>query len=240
VVGTLRQPDQLAEFEALAPGRAIGRILDVTDTAAIKVFVQNIEAEFGAIDVLLNNAGYGLRGVLEELDLDDLRRQFEVNVFAPVALIQAALPAMRKRRSGLIINMVSMGAIYTFPALSAYHGSKFALLGMNDGLAKEVNPLGVKVMAILPGVFRSDWGTRSLAEAEHRIRDYDAALVMPQNEWGDPAALGRVVLDAIELDEPPAHLLVGPTALKNVRERVGEWTAEIDRWEELSFAGGEG
>ncbi len=241
VVGTLRQEEQLQAFEAIAPRWSVGRLLDVTDTAALVPFVEQVEREVGPIDVLVNNAGYGLRGVVEELDLDRLRAQFEVNVFAPVALTQAVLPAMRARRAGHVVNIVSQGAIITFPGLGAYHGSKFALLGLNDALAKEVAPLGIDVTAILPGLYGTDWNRRSKESAGSKIADYDEVLKEGgELNWGDAAALGRVVIDAIELDRPPEHLLVGPSALANVRERLAHWTAEIDRWEELSYADGEG
>ncbi|MFC0267933.1 oxidoreductase [Kushneria aurantia] len=241
VVGTLRQEEQRAEFEALEPGRSIGRLLDVTDHNAIQPFVEGIEREFGAIDVLLNNAGYGLQGVIEELDADAMRRQYDVNVFAPVALIQAVLPSMRRRRAGHIVNMVSMGGIIAFPNLGAYNSSKFAFLGLNESLTQEVASLGIKVTAIMPGVYRSDWASRSQARTESRIADYDPITsANPDVPWGDPAALGRVVLDAIEMNEPPEHLLVGPVALDLVRKRLAKWTTEIDRWEALSYADGEG
>lgn len=243
VVGTLRDDEARRAFEELAPGRAVGRLLDVTDTAAIVPLVKAIEAEVGPIDVLVNNAGYGHMGVLEEVALADLRRQFEVNVFAPVALIQAVLPSMRERGRGHIVNMTSMGATVTFPGLGAYHGSKFALQGLGDALAQEVEPFGVRVTAVQPGVYRSDWGNRSLSTSERRVAEYEwvfdpartAGLV-----WGDPAALGRVVADLIDKDNPPRHLLVGPTALRMVRATLAAQSAEIDCWEALSMADGEG
>lgn len=241
VVGTLRDEAQLAAFEASAPGRALGRLLDVTDTPAIAPLVQSVERDVGPIDVLVNNAGYGLRGVVEELSLDALRRQFEVNLLGPVALTQAVLPFMRERRAGHIVDMASMGGMVAFPGLGAYHATKFALLGLNDTLRQEVAALGIKVTAVLPGVYRSDWSSRSQAHAEHEIPDYDAVLGATRDiAWGDPAALGRVVVEAIEMATPPEHLLVGPTALRAVRQRLAAWTAEIDRWESLSQAGGEG
>ena len=243
VVGTLRDEAARQDFDRLAAGRAFGRLLDVTDTAAIAPLVAASEAEHGPIDVLINNAGYGHRGVLEEVTFDDLRRQFEVNVFAPVALIQAVLPGMRARGRGHIVNMTSMGATVTFPGLGAYHGSKFALQGLGDALAEEVAPLGIRVTSVQPGVYRSDWGGRSLSTSERRIEGYGwvfdpartAALA-----WGDPAALGRVVAELIDADDSPLHLLVGPTALRMVRDKLASLSAEIDRWEELSTAGGEG
>lgn len=243
VIGTLRDEAARRTFDTLAPGRAVGRLLDVTDTAAIGPLIDAIQTQYGSIDVLVNNAGYGHRGVLEEVALDDLRRQFEVNVLAPVALIQAVLPQMRERGRGHIVNMTSMGATVTFPGLGAYHGSKFALQGLGDALAQEVAPFGIRVTAVQPGVYRSDWGGRSLSTSERRVVGYDWVFDPARTAdlvWGDPAALGRAVADLIEADDPPLHLLVGPTALRMVRATLAAQSAEIDSWEALSMAGGEG
>ena len=243
VLGTLRDESQRSEFESRAPGRAFGRLLDVTQTAEIQPLIDAMEEEHGPIDVLINNAGYGLRGVVEELKLEELRRQFEVNVFAPIALIQAVLPKMRMRRAGHIVSISSMGGVITFPGLGAYHGSKFAILGLSDALAQEVQALGVHVISVLPGVYRSDWNGRSQAHVDHTIVDYDSVLEAAKNsdlKWGDPAALGEVVMDAIAMEEPPRHLLVGPTAIRMIRRHLDEFAMEIKRWETLSNANGEG
>lgn len=241
VVGTVRQEEQRRTFEQIAPGRSIGRLLDVLDLEAIRRVVQDVEAHVAPIDVVVNNAGYGLLGVMEELDLAELQRQFMVNVFAPVALIQAVLPAMRQRRSGHVLNVCSMGGVIAFPGLSAYHGSKFALQGMTDSLRQEVAALGIKVTAVLPGIFGSDWYGRSQKKAQHSIADYDPVVNAKRSfTFGDPAALGRVVLDAIEMDAPPEQLLVGPTAMRLIRARLRQWSTDIDTWEKLSEAGGEG
>ncbi len=236
VVGTVRQERARQAFEQLAPGRAVGRLLDVTDTAAIAPLVQSLEAH-GPLDVLVNNAGYGHQGVVEELTLDELRRQFEVNLFAPAALIRAVLPAMRERRAGHIVNISSMGGTVSFPGLGAYNASKFALTGLGDALAQEVAPFGIRVTTVQPGVFRSDWGERSLSRSERRVAAYDPVFDparRPPFRWGDPAALGRAVADAIVLDEPPLHLPVGPTALRLMRETLTGLLAEIDRWERVA------
>ncbi len=243
VLGTLRDETQRTEFERIAPGRAFGRLLDVTNTAAIQPMIDSLEEEHGPIDVLINNAGYGLRGVVEELAMEELRRQFEVNVFAPIALIQAMLPKMRARRAGHIVNISSMGGIITFPGLGAYHGSKFAILGLSDALAQEVQALGIHVTSVLPGVYRSDWNGRSQAHVEHTIADYDSVLDAAKNsdlKWGDPAALGQVVMEVITMKTPPQRLLVGPTAMNLVRGYLAEFAKEIGRWETLSNADGEG
>ena len=243
VLGTFRDETQRQEFEGRAPGQTIGRLLDVTNTAAIQPLIDSLDRDHGPIDVLINNAGYGLRGVIEELDLEELRRQFEVNVFAPVALIQNVLPKMRARRSGHIINISSMGGVVTFPGLGAYHGTKFAILGMSDALAKEVQAFGIHVTSVLPGVYKSDWNGRSLAKVQHTITDYDALLEAAGRanfSWGDPAALGEVVMDTVELGAPPVRLLVGPTAVELVRSQLEEFSEEIGRWKSLSNADGQG
>lgn len=245
VVGTVRRQEDVASFEQLVPRRATARILDVTDTEAVGPLVDSVEAEVGPIDVLINNAGYGLRGIVEELKLDDLRQQFEVNVFAAIALIQAVLPRMRERRRGHILNIASMGSVVSFPGIGAYHGSKFAILGLGDTLAKEVGPLGIRVTSVMPGIYRSDWNGRSQAHTQHTITDYDGVLQqaadgMKDLQWGDPAELGEVVAKVIAMDEPPEHLLVGPTAIHLVREHLQQLLAEVDRWHDLSWANGEG
>jgi NAD(P)-dependent dehydrogenase (short-subunit alcohol dehydrogenase family) len=175
VAGTVRNDADRQTFEALGQ-RAHALRLDVTDTEAIAPAVADVEGRIGAIDVLVNNAGYGHEGILEESSIDDLRRQFEVNVFGAVAMIQAVLPYMRKRRAGNILNITSMGGLMTLPGLSYYHGSKFALEGISESLGKEVKDLGIRVTAVEPGSFRTDWAGRSMVRAARSIADYDAIM----------------------------------------------------------------
>ena len=242
VAGTLRKEDERAAFDALQPGRSIGLLLDVTDTAAIAPAVAAVETKLGPIDVLVNNAGYGHEGLLEESSLGDLRRQFEVNVFGAVAMIQAVLPSMRQRRSGHIINITSMGGIMTMPGISFYHGSKFALEGISESLGKELKELGIKVTAVEPGGFRTDWAGRSLVRAERKIPDYDAIfeplrrrrMAYSGKQAGDPAKAAQAMLDLVAMPSPPAHLLLGTDALKLVRDKLATLSAEIDTWETLS------
>lgn len=241
VVGTVRRGTDGEAFESLAPGRAHARILELTDTAAIEPLIHGIESDIGAIDAVINNAGYGLVGTVEELSLDDVRRQFEVNVFSHLAVVQAALPAMRARHTGHIINIASMGGVISFPGLSAYHGTKFAILGFTDALAQELKPLGIRVTSVLPGLFDTDWPGRSLSTTEGRVADY---AWIAENEsppmTGRPAALADAVMQVIEADDPPLRFLVGPTAVRLVREKLHDQLAEIDRWEDLSRVDGEG
>ncbi|MEZ2221178.1 oxidoreductase [Rhizobium sp. RCC_161_2] len=242
VVGSLRSQADITEFEALKPGFAFGRLLDVTDTAAIAPVIAGVENGVGAIDVLVNNAGYGHEGLLEESTIDDLRRQFEVNVFGPVALIQAVLPYMRQRRAGRILNITSMGGIVTFPGLSVYHGSKFALEGISESLGKEVKSLGIHVTAVEPGGFRTDWAGRSMVRAERSISDYDEIfepwrqrrLERSGKQLGDPKKAAQVMLRLIASENPPTHLLLGRDAISFVREKLGLLKTEFDAWEQVS------
>ncbi|HLX03498.1 MAG TPA: oxidoreductase [Trinickia sp.] len=244
VVGTVRNAAALETFNRLDPERARGKLLDVTDTAAVHRVVAEIEADFGPIGVLVNNAGYGHEGLLEESTLDQLRRQFDVNVFGAVAMIHAVLPYMRKRRAGHILNVTSMGGIITFPGLGIYHGSKFALEGISEALAKEVKSLGIAVTAVEPGAFRTDWAGRSLVRAERKIADYDEVFnpirerrrKLDGNQPGDPAKAARAMLKLVASENPPMHLLLGRDAVTLVREKLSALKAEIDAWEAVSVS----
>ncbi|BBO51416.1 oxidoreductase [Stenotrophomonas maltophilia] len=242
VVGTMRNETARQAFETLAPGRAFGRLLDVTDTAAINALVADIEADIGAIDVLVNNAGYGHEGILEESTLAELRQQFEVNVFAPAALTKAVLPHMRARRRGHILNITSMGGFITMPGIAWYCGSKFALEGISEVLGKEVAPFGIHVTAVAPGSFRTDWAGRSMARAPRSIEDYDALFdpirsareAKSGHQLGDPVKAAQAMLQIIDSDAPPSHLLLGSDALQLVRAKLASMGDSIDAWEQLS------
>ena len=156
VVGTLREENARKNFESEKPGFSKGIVLDVTDFDAIDPAVAEIEQTIGPISVLVNNAGYGHEGVIEESPLSELRRQFDVNVFGAVAMIKAVLPFMRKRRAGHIINITSMGGYITLPGIGYYCGSKFALEAISETLSKEVRDFGIRVSAIAPGQFRTE------------------------------------------------------------------------------------
>jgi len=243
VAGTVRNEADRKKFEAIGGG-AQALILDVTDTAKIAPAVADIEQSIGAIDVLVNNAGYGHEGILEESSIDDLRRQFEVNVFGAVAMIQAVLPTMRKRRAGHILNVTSMGGIITLPGLSYYHGSKFALEGISESLGKEIKPLGIHVTAIEPGGFRTDWAGRSMVRAARSIPDYDAVIEpirkrrIELSGWqiGDPAKAAQAMLKVALSDNPPAHLLLGSDAARLVDEKIKSLQAEFDAWKAVTLS----
>lgn len=242
VTGSLRQVDRIEAFEALAPGRAHARLLDVTDEEAIGTVVREVEAELGPIDVLVNNAGYGHEGVMEESPLAEMRRQFDVNVFGAVALMRAVLPGMRTRRSGRILNITSMGGMITMPGIAYYCGSKFALEGISEALGKEVRDLGIHVTAVAPGSFRTDWAGRSMVRSPRTLSDYDALFdpirqrrqQVSGKQLGDPKKAARAMLEILDSDAPPAHLLLGSDALTLVREKYTSALEDLARWESVT------
>ena len=158
VVGTVRTSEDAVGFESVAPGRAHSRLLDVTDDAAVQRVVADVESYVGPVDVVIANAGYGVEGTFEETPLAELRAQFATNVFGVAATLQAALPYMRRRRSGHLMAVTSMGGLMAVPGMSAYCASKFAVEGLLESLRKEVTAFGIHVTAIEPGSFRTDWG----------------------------------------------------------------------------------
>ena len=242
VIGTVRSADAAPAFVALAPGRAHAVLLDVTDFDAIPEAVAQAEREAGPIDVLVNNAGYGHEGILEESSLDDMRRQFDLNVFGAVAMIKAVLPGMRARRSGRIVNVTSMGGFITMPGITAYCGSKFALEGISEALGKEVKPFGIHVTALAPGQFRTDWAGRSMVRARRSIADYDAVMdpiraarqAKSGNQPGDPARAAQALLELVAAEHPPVRLYLGADALKLVEDKIEAMKSEIVAWEETS------
>jgi NAD(P)-dependent dehydrogenase (short-subunit alcohol dehydrogenase family) len=244
VVGTVRNEAARADFDRLEKGRSFAKLLDVTDYEAVPRVVGEIEKEIGGIDVLVNNAGYGMEGIIEESSMEDLRRQFDVNVFGAVAVLKAVLPFMRARRSGHIINITSMGGIVTFPGVGFYHGSKFALEGISETLGKEVKDFGIAVTAVAPGGFRTDWAGRSMVRGPRVIADYDALFepvraarqARDGKQPGDPRKAAQAILKLVASDNPPAHLLLGPDAVTLVDAKLLALQAEIDAWRGLSMS----
>ncbi|MFP3504042.1 oxidoreductase [Burkholderia sp. SIMBA_062] len=244
VVGTVRSDEARQAFEALSPHAAIGRVLDVTDFERIDGVVADIEASVGPVDVLVNNAGYGHEGILEESPLSEMRRQFDVNVFGAVAMMKAVVPFMRERRRGRILNITSMGGHITMPGIAYYCGSKFALEGISDTLGQELAPFGIAVTAVAPGSFRTDWAGRSMARTPRSIADYDALFdpirqareEKSGRQLGDPAKAARAMLAVIAADRPPAHLLLGSDALRLVRAKWAALEDEMRAWEAVTVS----
>lgn len=224
------------------PGTALALALDVTDGASIRAAVEAATARFGAIDVLVNNAGYCYRSSVEEADRAGVDRMFETNFFGPVALIQAVLPGMRERRGGAIVNVSSIGAVRTGAASGYYAATKAAIELMSEGLAAEVKPLGIRVMIVEPGAFRTHFYDSSLKGAAMTIGDYadtawkrspeNAANLM--NQPGDPEKAGDVLIDALESENPPMRLLLGSDAVRAVRGTLEARIRELDAWADSS------
>jgi NAD(P)-dependent dehydrogenase (short-subunit alcohol dehydrogenase family) len=242
VIGTVRKDGDAEAFAALAPDRAHPLVLDVTDFAAIPAAVTGAQRHAGPIDVLVNNAGYGHEGVLEESSMDDLQRQFAANVFGPVAMMKAVLPGMRERRRGRIVNVTSMGGFITMPGITFYCGSKFALEGISEALGKEVAGFGIRVTALAPGQFRTEWAGRSMNRTPRSIADYDGIMdpiraarqAKSGNQPGDPAKAAKALLAVVEAEDPPARLLLGDDALGLVEQKLDAMRAEITAWDALS------
>ncbi|MEY9860463.1 NAD(P)-dependent dehydrogenase (short-subunit alcohol dehydrogenase family) [Catenulispora sp. GAS73] len=242
VIGTVRTEQARKEFEKLAPGRAHARILDLSSTDDAAAVITEAQASVGPVDVLIAAAGYGHEGTVEESTLPEWRRQFDVNVFGTVAVIQAVLPTMRERRSGHIITITSVGALIPSPTLAAYASSKSALESITRALAAEVAHLGIHVTAVEPGAFRTDWSGRSLHRTTRTIPDYDQ-LVDPistaradfnGHQPGDPTRAATALLRLTELPEPPSHLVLGSDAYRAVTENLAAFAADVERWRELS------
>lgn len=246
VIGTVRREADAETFAALAPDRAHPLLLDVTDYDSIPAAVARGRTLAGPIDVLVNNAGYGHEGVLEESSIDDVERQFAANVFGAVAMMQAVLPEMRARRRGHIVNVTSMGGFITMPGISFYCGSKFALEGISESLGKEVASFGIRVTALAPGQFRTDWAGRSMDRTPRSIADYDAVmdpiraarLAKNGNQPNDPARAAQALLALVEAPNPPARLFLGEDALGLVEAKLDAMKAELAEWDALSRSTG--
>src|ERR1700744_1603924 len=244
VVGTVRNAQAKQDFEALSKSAAFARVLDVTEFDSIAGVVAEIESTVGPVDVLVNNAGYGHEGIMEESPLSEMRRQFDVNVFGAVAMMKAVLPFMRERRRGHILNITSMGGHITMPGITYYCGSKFALEGISEALGKEVEHIGIKVTAVAPGSFRTDWAGRSMTRTPRSIADYDAIFdpirkareEKSGKQLGDPRKAARAMLAAIDADHPPVHLLLGSDALGLVRDKLSVLENEISLWETVTVS----
>ncbi|MBY4802911.1 oxidoreductase [Burkholderia cepacia] len=243
VVGTVRSAQAAQAFEALS-ARAFARVLDVTDFDRIDGVVAEIEANVGPVDVLVNNAGYGHEGIMEEAPLAEMRRQFDVNVFGAVAMMKAVVPFMRERRRGRILNITSMGGHITMPGIAYYCGSKFALEGISESVGKELAPFGIAVTAVAPGSFRTDWAGRSMMRTPRSIADYDAIFdpirqareEKSGKQPGDPVKAARAILAVVAAQHPPAHLLLGSDALRLVRGKLAALDEEIRAWEAVTVS----
>jgi NAD(P)-dependent dehydrogenase (short-subunit alcohol dehydrogenase family) len=196
--------------------------------------------KFGRIDVLVNNAGIGYFGAVEESEDDEVRRMFEINFFGLANMTKEVLPVMRKQRSGHIVNIASIGGLVSFPAVGFYNATKYAVDGLSESLAKETAPLGIKVTVIAPSGFRTDWAGRSANNSKTVIEDYATTAGQNKNnirgysgnQPGDPVRAAKAIIKAVESENPPLRLLLGAAALKNARIKITELQKDFDAWEE--------
>jgi NAD(P)-dependent dehydrogenase (short-subunit alcohol dehydrogenase family) len=243
VYGTLRKPEQIIEFNELVPGKTFGIQLDVNNHGQIKSVIEHIIAQSGRIDVLVNNAGYGLFGAIEELSMEEARMQMETNFFAVLAMTQAVLPIMRKQKSGHILQISSMSGLRANSGTGLYNASKFALEGMSEALALELQPLNIRLTLVEPGPFRTDWAGTSSVSAKNKIEDYElssgARLRLLQStsgkQPGDPAKAAKAILLAVNSENPPLRLLLGKVALDAVRDKFRTVEDEFSKWEDISL-----
>jgi len=245
-VVTARDVSKLQELTTEFPTTALAVALDVTKQSEVEAAVKQAEDRFGAVDVLVNNAGYGYRAAIEEGDDGDVRALFDTNVFGPVAMIKAVLPGMRSRRSGAIVNISSIGARICPPGSGYYSASKAALEGLSGSLQKELKPLGISVTVVEPGAFRTDFAGRSLTQSAQAIEDYaeTAGKRRKENDTvhgtqpGDPDKAAEVIIAAVEAAETPAFLLLGADAVYAYGAVEEAQRAEVDRWREQSISTG--
>lgn len=241
-VVTARDPATVQDIAAPYPDTALVTALDVTDPASIAAAVKQAEARFGAIDVLVNNAGYGYRAAVEEGEDEPVARLFATNFFGAVAVTKAVLPAMRARRRGTVVNVSSIAARLAMPGSAYYSATKFALEGVSDALRREMAPLGVRVLIVEPGAFRTDFAGRSLHGGQTRISDYDetAGPRRKENDQtdgtqpGDPERAARLLIDVIGRETLPVRLLLGSDAVTIVGDEVERQLAEIREWAAVS------
>ena len=243
VVATARKPEQIAEFSERYPETALVVALDVTDQGSVEAAVKRAMDRFGRVDVLVNNAGYGLAGAIEEATESEFMPVFETNVFGLLRVTRALLPQFRKQKSGHIVNLSSIAGLVGSPGWGYYNASKFAVNGLSEALAGEMAPLGVSVTVVEPGPFRTDFLGRSGQEAEQRIDAYDATAgktreylnTQSGKQAGDPVKAVEAIIAAVEADAPPKHLVLGKMAYDRMERRLETWGEELETWKETSL-----
>jgi NAD(P)-dependent dehydrogenase (short-subunit alcohol dehydrogenase family) len=238
-VVTARDASKVADIAEGHADRALVLPLDVTQRGQIDAAVAQAKERFGRIDVLVNNAGYGYLAAIEEGEDAAVREMFEANVFGLVDMTKAVLPVMRKQHSGLIVNVSSIGGLTSFAATGYYHGTKYAVEGISESLATEVKPLGIDVLIVEPGPFRTNWAGPSIKQSATQIDDYNATAgerrkqtaARSGNQAGDPVRAAQAIIDAALSDTPPLRLLLGKTALELARKKLDLLRTDFDNWE---------
>ena len=242
VAVTSRNIADVQDIVAIYPNTAVAITLDVTNQQQIEAAVSATLAAFGTIDVLVNNAGIGYFGAIEESDAEEVKRMFDINFFGLANVTNQVLPIMRAQKSGHIVNISSIGGMVAFPGVGFYNATKYAVTGYSEALAKETAHLGIKVTIIAPSGFRTDWAGRSANNSTVIINDYqptahankDAIRGYSGNQPGDPIRAAQAIIKAVQAKEPPVRLLLGNGALKGARNKIIELQKDIDAWEETT------
>ncbi|HTH53565.1 MAG TPA: oxidoreductase [Edaphobacter sp.] len=242
VVATARKVEQIADLEQRYPDQALALSLDVTKQEQVDEALEKTLARFGRVDVLVNNAGYGVTGAIEEVVDDELRPMYETNVFGLLRVTRTFLPQLRKQHSGHILNLSSIGGLAAAPGWGLYQSTKFAVEGLSEALAQEVAPLGIRVTIIEPGPFRTDFLGRSGVEAAKRIEDYSSTAENARRyrsdqhgrQPGDPLKAVQAMIQVVNSPNPPLRLLLGAGALKRVQQKIDGWQKEIAAWEPVT------
>jgi NADP-dependent 3-hydroxy acid dehydrogenase YdfG len=234
VIATARKIEQIKDLEQKYPQTAKALTLDVTHKAGIENAVQESLKAFGRIDVLVNNAGYGLTGSIEEVSDKEIRDQFETNVFGLLNVTRAVLPILRKQRSGHILNISSLAGRLGIPTMGIYNGSKFALEGISESLASELKPFGIKVTIIEPGGFATDFSSRSIAKAqimpEYQLLHDEMEKYRTNFILGDTPTGVKVILKTVEMAEPPLRLVLGPNSLPRLIQKL---TSDLEAYQQV-------
>ena len=219
--------------------------LELTDYEAIGKTVGEAYALHGRLDVVVNNAGYGLLGAVEEASAEETEHVFAVNFEGPLAIMTAVLPLLRRQRSGHIVNVSSIAGLAPMAGSGLYAAAKFALEGASEALAQEVAPLGIKITLVEPGAFRTEFlSPDSIRRSEARIADYDQTAsknieyltTIAGKQAGDPKRGARAILTAVDAERPPLHLVLGSDAVRRTREKLATLAAEVDAWQQLSVS----
>ena len=239
VVATARNVDQIQD---LATENCRTAALDITKTEQVRQIIAFAGEAFGRIDVLVNNAGYGLAGAFEEVSEKQIARNFDTNFFGPLHLIRAALPMLRAQGHGHIVNMSAAAAISNYPGFSIYGASKCALEAVSESLLQELAPLGIGVTVVEPGPFRTDFLGRSLAQAEIPMPAYGASSGrfirtlkgLNGKQAGDPARAAAAIIQAVRAPKPPFRLVLGRYAIDKTRKKMRATEQELELWQEIS------
>jgi NAD(P)-dependent dehydrogenase (short-subunit alcohol dehydrogenase family) len=242
VVATARNPESLEPLIGEGRDRVISVRLDVTEPQQITAAVSAAVKRFGRIDVLVNNAGYGSVGALEEIDIDELKALHETMFIGPVRLAQEVLPAMRERGNGTIVQISSMGGQLAPPGFGAYCSAKFALEAISESLAAEVGPLGIRVLIVEPGAFRTEFGASRMHRSSAVIDDYiptvgptrAAVDAMDGSQPGDPNRAAAAIIEMVNATRAPLRLALGDDAVDSIRAKHEQLRAELQGWESLS------